>query len=384
MADELVIINNLPSAIKIGEDSSDATATAADILLDKTAYVNGKKITGTITSKESETYIPTTASQIIESGQYISGNQIIEGDINLISNNIKAGTTIFGVSGDTNVIDTTYNGDTASSSNMLKDTVAFVNGQKIIGICDSIGDTIITPSIEEQIITGPKILQGNKTLKILGDANLLSSNIKKGVSIFGVDGVLDSEGSSTIVDNKIMDTSSMTSSSEVYTYFNEGEDCYVSNVDDNTKYEKITDSYEFMSNTIACAYDTVGDISMAGISIRSVVENRGVLLKKFTLTSTHGLIYVDSLVSDWIIPTIQFTLIPPSAVTSNETNMYLNLDFSKKVFEKNIILSPKYNGQRLFLEVTGLPIGEYYPVILIPSKIEGNTAIISQIGILEM
>jgi hypothetical protein len=295
MADELVIINNLPSAMRIGEDSSDATATAADILLNKTAYVNGKKIIGAIVSKESETYIPTTTAQVIESGQYISGNQIIE-----------------------------------------------------------------------------------------GDTNLLSSNIKKGVSIFGVDGILDSEGGSTIVDNQIMDTSSLTSSSEVYAYLNNGEDCYVSNINDNTKYEKITDNYDFSSNTMACAYDTVGGISMAGISIRSTVENRGVLLKKFTLTNTHGLIYINSLVSDWITPTIQFVLIPPSAVVLNETESYLRIDFSKKVFEKNIILSPKYNGQRIFLEVTGLPIGEYYPVILVPSKIEGNTAIISQIGILEI
>ena len=237
MADELVIINNLPSAMRIGEDSSDATATAADILLNKTAYVNGKKIIGAIVSKESETYIPTTTAQVIESGQYISGNQIIE-----------------------------------------------------------------------------------------GDANLLSSNIKKGISIFGVDGILDSEGGSTIVDNQIMDTSSLTSSSEVYAYLNNGEDCYVSNINDNTKYEKITDNYDFSSNTMACAYDTVGGISMAGISIRSTVENRGVLLKKFTLTNTHGLIYINSLVSDWITPTIQFVLIPPSAVVLNETESYLRID----------------------------------------------------------
>ena len=295
MADELVIINNLPSTIKIGEIPTDTTALASDILLGKTAYAEGKKITGIIESKASQTYIPSTSQQIIQSGKYLAGDQII-----------------------------------------------------------------------------------------IGDVNLLSSNIKKSISIFGVDGTLDSGSSGTIVDNIIMDTTSMISSSKVFEYLKQGEDCYVSNINDNTKYEKITDNYNFSSNTIACAYDTVGNISMAGISIRSTVANRGVLLQKFIITNTHGLIYINSLVSDWITPTIQFVLIPFSSVTISSTEDYLRIDISQKVFEKNIVLSPDYNGQKIFVEVDNLPMGEYCPVIIIPAAIQGNTAIISQLGILEI
>lgn len=296
MADELVIINNLPSTIKIGEIPTDTTALSSDILLGKTAYAKGEKITGTIESKASQTYIPSTSQQIIQSGKYLAGDQII-----------------------------------------------------------------------------------------IGDVNLLSSNIKKGISIFGVDGTLDSGSSGTVVDNRIIDTTSMTSSSEVFEYLKQGEDCHVSNINDNTKYEKITDHYDFSSNTIACAYDTVGGISMAGISVRSTVANRGVLLQKFTITNTHGLIYINSLVSDWAAPKIQFVLIPFSSVIPSSTGDYLRVDVFQKVFEKNIILSPKYNGQKIFVEVDNLPMGEYCPVIIIPAATDGiNTEIISQLGILEI
>ena len=81
-------------------DTSDATIDNGNKMLSSvTAYGNGTKYTGSISSKSAQTYTPTTSDQTISAGQYLSGAQTIKGDANLTSSNIANGVTIFGVTG---------------------------------------------------------------------------------------------------------------------------------------------------------------------------------------------------------------------------------------------------------------------------------------------
>lgn len=90
------------SNIETGPDWSEVQnpAEAAQILAPYQTYNSSNKlIKGTITSKGAQTYTPKTVSQTIAKGQYLSGNQTIQGDENLKASNIIEGKSIFGVSG---------------------------------------------------------------------------------------------------------------------------------------------------------------------------------------------------------------------------------------------------------------------------------------------
>lgn len=59
-------------------DTSDATATAAQILKPYTAYVNGGKVTGEVESRAAQTIAPSTKAQTIPAGVYLEGAQTIK------------------------------------------------------------------------------------------------------------------------------------------------------------------------------------------------------------------------------------------------------------------------------------------------------------------
>lgn len=164
-------------------DTADGTTTADKILNAYTGYVNGSKVTGTMANNGAVTITPGTTAKAIPVG-YHNGSGTVATDVNLVTGNIKAGSTIFGVAGKASVVETSSANATAGQ--MLSGVTGYVNGSLITGTIPTRGAVTITPSATTQTISAGQYLSGVQTIS--GNAQLIAGNIRSGVNIFGVVG----------------------------------------------------------------------------------------------------------------------------------------------------------------------------------------------------
>lgn len=100
-------------------DLTSDTVTAAALRQGYTAHdKSGAKISGDMPEQAAQTITPGTVDKTIPSGKYLSGTQIIKGDPELISANIRAGINIFGVTGTMAVGASVFSGTTMPSTSL--------------------------------------------------------------------------------------------------------------------------------------------------------------------------------------------------------------------------------------------------------------------------
>ena len=160
------------------------TAVAGDVLTGTTfSNTSGAGISGAMVNNAAQVITPGTSVVTITQG-YHNGSGRVAGDAGLVTGNIKKNVTIFGVSGKTEVVDTT--GATALLTDILTGKTAYVSGNLVMGNVNQGqnvpgGNGLKTFNITDGLYSGTKTATAN-------DTNLQAQNIKYGITIFGVNG----------------------------------------------------------------------------------------------------------------------------------------------------------------------------------------------------
>ena len=184
ISDQISRLQSSKSSIKSSIEGK-GVSVPADAKLDVyNTYIDQIKTQGLYESKQ---VTPTAEGSIVlpSEGYDALSQVIIDGDMNLAPANIKKDVNIFGVTG---TLEAKANLQTKQ----------------------------VTPTASGTTVTADEGYDGLSEVNVLGDSNLISSNIKKDVSIFGVNGSYEGSGGGSTDYNVYVQNSEPTSKNGVW------------------------------------------------------------------------------------------------------------------------------------------------------------------------
>ena len=188
-------------------DTSDATLDSGGKMLSgNTAYADGVKYEGTIVSKSASDLTASGDTVTVPAGYYsaqaskavASGSATAPASISGTSATLSTGTNTLTLSKTISVTPSVTAGYVASG------TAGNSNVSLTASVTTKAAATI-TPGTSSQSIAAGTYLTGAQT--IAGDQNLVASNIKSGVSIFGINGSLTLVSVSQDAQSKVLTVS---------------------------------------------------------------------------------------------------------------------------------------------------------------------------------
>lgn len=113
-------------------DLTGDTASSEKMLSGTKAHTRTGGITiGSISSQIAQIITPGTEDQTIAAGNYLSGDQTIKGDANLVAENIKSGVSIFGVEGTLKTPSASFKLTNNTGQNILIGGMRMLDGESL-------------------------------------------------------------------------------------------------------------------------------------------------------------------------------------------------------------------------------------------------------------
>lgn len=261
---------------------------------------------------------------------------------------------------------------TAQNNDVRDGKIFYARGQRLVGNMPTISSATYIPSLIDQEVASNGYLNGNITIK--GDGNLVPANIKNGVTIFGVTGTHggidellncnDVSGPNIIVDR----------------YAGKIEVSF----DGNFATWSALAQFNSSTNPVGAVLTLIDGVGyIPGIQYddaNNSMQNRSILFTEPLQVSEHIIVKYRYYVSTWINPTAQLKFIIASSLAEAKTKL-ANNNVARTV---DIPCGNNLNMAFNLKEIESLVPDSYYICYVQPSDAGGNTAIISDLQIIQL